>query len=399
MTKEAGSKSELLTLFDDDELFDVGFPGEGNNDNDSPFAVVEDVEETVSKKEVKKQEVAKKETEENLEFNPEELLNKNTNEDNEAPQVNNDNNNSSPASIFATFLLDKGVLSSFNQEEFNTYLKENGEEEALSYLYEVEVESRYSDAKKQLAEDKSEILTYFDMLDSGVDPNEAKPLAYEKKKYSSIKENELEDNESLRKDILNMYYKSKGFSQKEIDRSVKSLVNSGEDVEAAKDSLKELNASIDKRIKEAEVNAKKEYDEAERRRVELINNLHSKVDSTKEIFGNSINKQTHTKLKEFLTPVESNGRMVDGLTNWLIKDPDNKIKLAYMILSGIADGDLSKINNIKKTSAINELEKALKTNKASISEGNHTIEQGSKTSALDALTKAMDNNKQFPKKN
>lgn len=269
-----------------------------------------------------------------------------------------DTNDSSLSLVFAKFLNEKGLLSNYDEEKFSEYFKENGDENSLEYLFNSELEARVEEIKNTYADDMKE---YVELKDAGINGNLAQQLVSLKSTFDSIKDEDIESNEDLRKQILVQHYmNTTNFSENKIKKIVEKFINDGDDIDEAKEALIEIKKFNEEQIK---LEKKKVEDEEKYREEQIKKNkeeFSKTLYGTKEILGQSVNKPTLQKLERFLEPVykDDKGNSIDGITAWFLKDPIKaRINLAYGIMSGLLDGKLDKLEQKAKTNAINEMEK------------------------------------------
>lgn len=269
------------------------------------------------------------------------------------------------ALAFAKFQQEEGVISEFNAEELNKVIEAEGEVGALRYLLELQRDVIFEEAKSTYAADQQELKEYFDLKDSGVDIDTARELAFNKKQFTSITDEKLEADENLRKSILVQHYKATtSFSDAKINKLVEQTFNLGEDLDEAKEAVKELKKINDQQIAEA----KKQVELREKANVEKAKayqeDFKKFVYEKDEFFkGMKINKQTKDKIIDMVfkpAVTDNNGNTLNAIWAERAKDPRAfDAYLAAHLLNGTFYGDLGKIKTKAKTSAVTELEKQL----------------------------------------
>lgn len=327
-------------------------------------------------------------------------------EDDEEPVIEtpNEDENNTPSSndtdgasgsfalAFAKFQQDEGVISEFNEEELNKVIEEEGEVGALRFLLEKQRDAIYEEAKTTYAADQAELKEYFELKDAGVDADTAKKLAFDKKQFGTATEKELEEDEDFRKEILTAHYKATtSFSDAKIKKMVENTFNLGEDIEEAKEALKELKVINEKQI----VEAKKQVAEQEKQYQENIKaaqeNFKKFVTEQEEfIKGIKVNKPTKDKIiKMVLEPAakDAQGNVLNGVWAERAKDPQKfDAYLAYHLTNGTFWGNLDKIKSKVKTDVTTQFEEALRVKGQSL--GGKTTKTTTKdTSVLDDFFK------------
>lgn len=307
------------------------------------------------------------------------------------PLPHNDTKKSSTLSlVFAKFLNEGGLLSNYDEEGFKKYVEENGDESALEYLFNSELETRLDELKKTYDEDQRE---YIDLKDAGVDASTAKDLVKMKSAFESIKEETLEEDENLRKQILTQhYYNTTSFSDEKIRKLVDLTIESGKDIDEAKDALKEIRKFNDEQIKLEKKKVEDEEKASATRAKESREKFTKTLYETKEILGQQVNKPTLQKIEKFLEPSQKdpNGNPIDGITAWFIKNPTQaRINLAYGIMTGLLDGKTDKLEKKARTNVIKDIEDALQ-GKGSL-DGKSDLGDGDKRgrSTLDSMMKSF----------
>lgn len=271
-----------------------------------------------------------------------------------------DNADSSIALVFAKFQNERGTLSSFDEAAFAEMVKEEGDEVALEYLYDNEVEARVAEFKKMY---EADIQEYIDLKDVGVDANTAKKLVASKSAFDAITVDQLEDEDAveLRTKVLTQNFKNNtSLPDDEIAELVENLITAGKDIEKAKQALpkiKQFNEEQIKVEKQAKINARQAEENASKAKA---TKLKETIYSSKEILGQSVNKVTQQKLEKFLfEPIgnDGNGNPIDGISAWFQKNPEQaRVNLAYAIMTGILDGKMDTIKSKEKSNVLKELQ-------------------------------------------
>ena len=291
---------------------------------------------------------------------------------------------SSIALVFARFQNERGTLSNFDEESFSNLIKEQGEEGALEFLYDNEVETRLNEVKQMYAQDRAEILEYIELKDAGLDADTAKRLASSKAAFEGITDDQLEDDEKLTKQVLVQNYKNTTkWSNEKIEKHVEKLITNGEAFDEAKEVLPDIKKFNEEQIK-AEKQARVEADkQAQLGREAQVKKLKDTIYSMTEIMGQPVGKPAQQKIEKFLAE--------DGIKNWFSVDPEKKTAiLGYAISTGLLDGNLGKIKDKVKTSVIKELEDKF-NRKSNTLDGDADTSFDSSGSGLNSLKHAFGN--------
>jgi hypothetical protein len=295
------------------------------------------------------------------------------------------------ALAFAKFQQDEGVISEFNEEELKGVLTEQGEVGALRYLLDKQTETLREETKKMYAADKAELEEYFALKDAGVDTELAKELALGRKQWGQATEDDVETDEDFRRDILTAHLKATtSFTDAKVKKMVENTFSLGEDVEEAKDALKELKVLNEQQIKEAKTNIalqEKAHKEAIQK---AQDDFKSFVNEQEEfIKGIKINKPTKDKIiKMVLEPAakDANGNAVNAIAVERAKDPKRfEAFLAFHLINGTFYGNMESIKKKVKTDVTTDFEEKLRNKNQSL--GGKTTKTTKDTSVLDDFFK------------
>ena len=309
------------------------------------------------KKEVKEKEVkedTKKPAAEEVVEDPDEELEKVKDDKKKSDPSHDDSQiatDSSIALVFARFQNERGTLSNFDEEAYSKIIEEQGDEAALEYLYDNEIEFRAEEVKKQYAEDAQE---YMSLKDADIDPQTAAKLVSTKFAFNKVTPEQLEEDEDLRKKVLVQDLKNNTkYSDEDIEEMVENWVTTGKDVDKAKKALPNVNKFNEDQIKvekQAKVDAEKN---AQLQRDASMKKMKDTIYSMTEIMGQTITKPTQAKIEKFWSE--------GGINNWFKTDGEKKTAiLAYAISTGLLDGNLKPIKDKIKTSYVKELEEKFK---------------------------------------
>lgn len=198
----------------------------------------------------------------------------------------------------------------------------------------------------QLTDRQKEVLTW---IESGVPEDRILQHTNFQRSVSEITDDVLseedEQGEALRKNILTQYYQLKGFDQNKIDKSIKRIVDAGEDIDEAKDALKELKAIEEENFKKQTEEYSKAKQAEETAAKEGLKNLQTYINTTKEIIpGLTIPKKLKDELYDKLTkPVSTRKytgtdgkeyeRPLDIVDDFLVNATvEDRATLAYYIM-------------------------------------------------------------------
>ena len=288
-------------------------------------------------------------------------------DEDDSKQKSSDSAPSNFSAILAKDLLNQGVISSFDEEEFDKLVEEKGEAQALRDLMSNELKSQSDSIKKEYDE---EYQAYLDMVENGVDKGVATDLNNVLETFKSFSDDQLEneDNENLRRDIIAENYRvTTGFSEAKIKKLVDRAVEMGEDIDEAKEARDSIVENTSSRITQEKEAAKKAAEEQETNLKNSQESLRRSIDELSEILpGQRINKQTKDKMYDLITkPIkDTNGNVTNAIWAKRNENPINfDKKIAYLMETGFfEDKPWNKFKSAKVTKEVNELEDFLNNN-------------------------------------
>lgn len=282
--------------------------------------------------------------------------------------------------IFANFQKEEGLISDFNEEELNKIVEEDGEAAGLKYLADLTYEKAYEEARKMYDSDKVELEEFFKLKDSGVDANIAKDLIFNKSKFGNVSDDDLENDEDLRREVLAQNYRNTtNFSEAKIKKELEKTFTSGNDIEEALEAIKEVKEHNEKQI-EIE---KKKVVEQEKSQREFIKNqqeeIKTYIQGLDEIFqGQKLTKQVKDKMEAMiLNPAKKleNGQSLNGIWATRLEDPKKfDTNLANLLVTGVFWGKTKELEKVVKTNAVKKLQTQLEGKNPEL-KGKHTIKQ------------------------
>lgn len=301
-----------------------------------------------------------------------------TKQEDKTPSENKGSSSSSPFKPFAKALYEEGVLSSFDENEFDEMLKEMSPAEAL---IELNRKTLLDEIEAYKAEAEEEYQSFLKARDAGVDLNDWATTQAGKKKYNSIKEEDVDADENLQKSLITADLERKGFDAETIKDTIESFEDTNKLQKQAKNALKNLKKEQENEEKNLIEQAKKrDEDNAKAQKAQLAS-LKKTIEETKEILpGIVLTKQVKEELFKSITqPVKTleNGTQINAVMAKRMEDP---IKFAiledYFVKQGFYDGKFDKLVAKAKTKAVTELEKQLsaESNTQFTSSGKNSLE-------------------------
>lgn len=273
------------------------------------------------------------------------------------PQKNKPSADNLPFSLVFKSLLEEGVLSNFDEEVFGKELTEVGQAQAIVNVFAKEAESARQAVRAEAEEDFKE---YAKLKDLGIDTQTAQSLIATKIEFEKITPEQLESEENLelRKEVITRnLLNTTNWSEAKIKKQVELTIDSGKDVEEAKESLVAVNQFNKEQIKLVQENKIKEEAAKQAQRDELTKSYKDFIDKLDEpIPGVKVNKQTKTKIEQ---------KVLSG-SIWETRKADPvkfDVLVQYFIDNGGLDGKFDKPSAKAKTNAIKELESAIASSK------------------------------------
>ena len=308
---------------------------------------------------------------------------------------------------YLNFLKEGGVISTeVTDEEINDILSKatnenEGQLEVLKYVQEKELNSHKSNIK---AEYDNYAKEYVELREQGFSNSEATDMIANLEVLEGISDDSIESDEDLRKQLISEYYRATMTKPDEtkIAKLVKRAIDSGDDIEEAKESkiglidlAKESNSLKVKeaiKIKEKAKNDEIAYKESIKKFTEELNEI---------IPGQKINSVTKNKLVDLVTnPISktSDGKALNAFwTSYMSNPAKTEVILAYLNDIGAFKGNLDKINKVAETTAASKLQKKLGNmgnTRFSVNSPGSTEPTGIGKGIIEAFEKAYKNNEE-----
>lgn len=207
---------------------------------------------------------------------------------------------------------------------------------------------------------------YLDAIKAGI-PDE---VIKEKQKASytidkltdELIQDETDESEELRKNLIFDYFKDKGFDDEMSNTLAVQQISNGTDVEFAIKARDNMKTKVQKDYEDR----LKEMDNAKKADSDYMNNLTETILDKGKIGDLSISKDVRTKIYESLTaPVgEENGQKYNKIIEAQKSNPiDFQFKLGYLfeVTKGFSDFSILESNKKTKRKAVDSLEKLLKS--------------------------------------
>jgi len=327
-----------------------------------------------------------------VEDNKEEASSKETKK---TPPSANDTEDASDsfAFVFAENQQEEGNLSfELNTEEFKKLIETEGEAAAITWLWNKEKEHVQNSIRETYDADARELM---ELKDAGVDSDTARELVGAKIKFEGITDEQLEEQEDLRRQVLTQDLKNTtSLSDDRIKKLVDRAVATGDDIDEAKKvlpNIQKFNADqIKLEKKRVEDEEKSQAENAKVSKEALI----KKIEDIKEILpGYEPNKQVKKDIQKMITEPAAktkDGRILNGVWAKFQEDPENSlIKLAFIMQSGIWDGNLTKLEKKAATTTAKRMEDVINSKGGGISTKGKTTVTGGDDDSMESMKQAF----------
>lgn len=268
-------------------------------------------------------------------------------------------------------LVNRGVLTSFDESEIAKIASEEGEDVAIVKMFEKQTEIINNELKQNYDKGYQE---YLELTSVGADKQEITSLQKIENFRNSLNNIDVKGEEEAsveaRKDLLRFHYKLlTKFSDEKIEKNIQKMYDDGSDIEEVEAAL----ATLDEYIPSEKNRIKKEAEDKandDKLKQEKIEGAYIKfIEETDEYFkGEKIDKVTKTKIKDILfTPVKlDNGFITNKL--WAKRDTNPAkfdSKMAYLDIIGFFDDKpLDKFEKRAETKSTSALSSFLSENKS-----------------------------------
>lgn len=268
-------------------------------------------------------------------------------------------------------LVNRGVLTSFDESEIAKIASEEGEDVAIVKMFEKQTEIINNELKQNYDKGYQE---YLELTSVGADKQEITSLQKIENFRNSLNNIDVKGEEDAsveaRKDLLRFHYKLlTKFSDEKIEKNIQKMYDDGSDIEEVEAAL----ATLDEYIPSEKNRIKKEAEDKandDKLKQEKIEGAYIKfIEENDEYFkGEKIDKVTKTKIKDILfTPVKlDNGFVTNKL--WAKRDTNPAkfdSKIAYLDIIGFFDDKpLDKFEKRAETKSTSALSSFLSENKS-----------------------------------
>lgn len=365
MVDEGLSLDNILTDIDTENLFNEDIETDNPKDNSDGKETTEESDD--KGKESNKEKTTEVNTEE-LFDQPESVGSDKNKEDKEDTDTSNGNSTSQNNfySSTAKALQVEGIFPDLEDKDFENI----NEAEDFKNLIEKQINSRLDEKQKRVTE----------ALEANVEPNVVKQYEQAINYLNDIDDTTItaegEDGEKLRKQLIFQDFVNRGYSQERAQREVKKSLESGTDIEDAKDALtgnmeffkNKYNDLIEEGKKQEESNKQ----ERDKQAKDLKESILSDDNSFKELnVDKSTRQQIYDNISKPVYKDEKSGNYYTAIQKYQMEHSTDFLKNVSLIYT-LTDG-FKNLDGLIKGKVNKEVKKGLK-------ELEHTINNTSRTS-------------------
>lgn len=296
-------------------------------------------------------------------------------EDTNSEKVSTSPNSKNFFSSIAKAFAEEGIFPDLNEDEVANIKTA----ESFRELIDKQIQSQLDEKQKRIDE----------ALNVGIEPDDIRKYENTLSYLDDVSEDKLTEEttegEELRKRLIYQDYINRGFSQERATKEVKRSIDSGNDIEDAKEALNSNKEYFKTQYDKLLNDAKEEQKKYEQERKNQAEQLKKSIIEEKKVFGDiEVDKITRQKIFDNLSkPVykdEETGTYMTALQKYQHDNPNEFIKNVSTIFT-LTDGfkNLNKLVKSKVTKEVKkgfrDLENAL-NNTARTSDGNINFASG-----------------------
>ena len=296
-------------------------------------------------------------------------------EDTNSEKVSTSPNSKNFFSSIAKAFAEEGIFPDLNEDEVANIKTA----ESFRELIDKQIQSQLDEKQKRIDE----------ALNVGIEPDDIRKyentLAYLDDVSEDKLAEETTEGEELRKRLIYQDYINRGFSQERATKEVKRSIDSGNDIEDAKEALNSNKEYFKSQYDKLLNDAKEEQKKYEQERKNQAEQLKKSIIEEKKIFGDiEVDKTTRQKIFDNLSkPIykdEETGNYMTALQKYQHDNPNEFIKNVSTIFT-LTDG-FKNLNKLVKGKVNKEIKKGFRdlenvlNNTARNSDGNINFASG-----------------------
>ena len=295
-------------------------------------------------------------------------------EDTNSEKVSTSPNKNFFSSVAKAFA-EEGIFPDLNEDEIANI----NTAESFREIIDKQIQSQLSERQKRADE----------ALNAGLEPDDIRKyentLSYLEEVTDNKLEEETTEGEELRKRLIYQDYINRGFSQERATKEVKRSIDSGNDIEDAKEALNSNKEYFKSQYDKLLNDAKEEQKKYEQERKNQAEQLQKSIIEEKKVFGDiEVDKPTRQRIFDNLSkPIykdEETGTYMTALQKYQHDNPNEFIKNVSTIFT-LTDG-FKNLNKLVKGKVNKEIKKGFRdlenalNNTARTSDGNINFASG-----------------------
>ena len=274
-------------------------------------------------------------------------------EDTNSEKVSTSPNSKNFFSSIAKAFAEEGIFPDLNEDEVANIKTA----ESFRELIDKQIQSQLDEKQKRIDE----------ALNIGIEPDDIRKYENTLSYLDEVSEDKLTEEttegEELRKRLIYQDYINRGFSQERATKEVKRSIDSGNDIEDAKEALNSNKEYFKTQYDKLLNDAKEEQKKYEQERKNQAEQLKKSIIEEKKVFGDiEVDKSTRQKIFDNLSkPVykdEETGTYMTALQKYQHDNPNEFIKNVSTIFT-LTDG-FKNLNKLVKGKVNKEIKKGFK---------------------------------------
>lgn len=274
-------------------------------------------------------------------------------EDTNSEKVSTSPNSKNFFSSIAKAFAEEGIFPDLNEDEVANIKTA----ESFRELIDKQIQSQLDEKQKRIDE----------ALNVGIEPDDIRKYENTLSYLDEVSEDKLAEEttegEELRKRLIYQDYINRGFSQERATKEVKRSIDSGNDIEDAKEALNSNKEYFKSQYDKLLNDAKEEQKKYEQERKNQAEQLKKSIIEEKKVFGDiEVDKSTRQKIFDNLSkPIykdEETGAYMTALQKYQHDNPNEFIKNVSTIFT-LTDG-FKNLNKLVKGKVNKEIKKGFK---------------------------------------
>ena len=274
-------------------------------------------------------------------------------EDTNSEKVSTSPNSKNFFSSIAKAFAEEGIFPDLNEDEVANIKTA----ESFRELIDKQIQSQLDEKQKRIDE----------ALNVGIEPDDIRKYENTLSYLDEVSEDKLTEEttegEELRKRLIYQDYINRGFSQERATKEVKRSIDSGNDIEDAKEALNSNKEYFKSQYDKLLNDAKEEQKKYEQERKNQAEQLKKSIIEEKKVFGDiEVDKSTRQKIFDNLSkPIykdEETGTYMTALQKYQHDNPNEFIKNVSTIFT-LTDG-FKNLNKLVKGKVNKEIKKGFK---------------------------------------